>query len=178
MKETFKDKLISETLDFYKISSLLDYDEEDFEEGDFDFNEPEPEYEDYPEYEEENDDEFNLHDEPFDSEGRDFDDEEFSEEETAFGEEEFDQEESPNEGLIRTVRGAYMVYKKLTSTNNYEELWIYNTGDIKKQTKTRNSILAGTDIDPVTLRSPDNDQYATITSTGNVQFLHIDGLPN
>jgi hypothetical protein len=100
----------------------------------------------------------------------DFDDEDFDDE---MG------EENPDKaGMIRPVKGAYLVYKRVTPNNNYEELWVYNLGNVKSQTRIRNSILAGTDIDPVDLRSPDNEQSATTWSKGNVQYLHIDGLPN
>lgn len=92
-----------------------------------------------------------------------------------FGEE----EEDPDfQGDIRTVRGANLVFKRKTEDGNFEELWIYNVGkDIKHETKVRRAILAGTDINPSTQESEDGEQRATTTTTGNVQFLHITGLP-
>lgn len=185
-KPTLKDKLVSEAIDFFKIDSLLDDDSDDdfsdlegnfdFDDYDFGFDDAEEEIdedeEDYSERPHNNwdDDEFNLDD----PEAEDDDDEDDGD-----GDEESDNgSKSKNEGLIRTVKGAYMVFKRLTPSNNYEELWIYNTNNVKYQTKIRNSILAGTDVDPISLISPDGEQKATMYSKGNVQFLHIDGLPN
>lgn len=92
-----------------------------------------------------------------------------------------DEEEDPDfQGVIRTVTGACLVYKRKTEENNYEELWVYNVGgrDIKPEMKIRNSILAGTDVDPKTQKSEDGQQTADTISVGNVQFLHIKGLVN
>ena len=84
------------------------------------------------------------------------------------------------QGIIRTVPGACLVYKRRDEKNTYEELWIYNAGgrDIKPEMKIRSSILAGTDVDPKTQRSSDGQQTAETISVGNVQFLHIKGLIN
>ena len=88
-------------------------------------------------------------------------------------------EENPDfQGEIRTVRGANLVYKRRADDGNFEELWIYNVGnDIKRETQIRRAILAGTDIDPSAQESKDGSQRADTTTTGNVQFLHITGLP-
>lgn len=97
------------------------------------------------------------------------------------GFEEEQEQEDPNfQGTIRTVTGACLVYKRKESANTFEELWVYSTDsrNIKVENDIRNSILAGTDIDPQTQRSPEGDQQASTESTGNVQFLHITGLPN
>lgn len=93
--------------------------------------------------------------------------------------EEFEDEEDPDfQGDIRTVRGANLVYKRKREDGNFEELWIYNVGkDIKRETQIRRAILAGTDIDPSTQESNDREQHADTTTAGNVQFLHITGLP-
>ncbi len=82
------------------------------------------------------------------------------------------------QGEIRTVRGANLVFKRKMDDGNYEELWIYNIGnDIKRETQIRRAILAGTDVDPGAQESKDGTQRADTTSAGNVQFLHIVGLP-
>lgn len=101
------------------------------------------------------------------------DDEEFSDELEEEEDEDF-------QGVIRTVPGACLVYKRRDEQNTYEELWVYNVGgrDIKPEMKIRNSILAGTDIDPKTQRSEDGQQTCETITTGNVQFLHIKGLLN
>lgn len=101
-------------------------------------------------------------------------------------EEEESQEESQEEvdpdfqGIIRTVPGACLVYKRKTENNTFEELWVYNAGgrDLAPEIKIRNSILAGTDIDPKTQRSPEGDQVCETITVGNVQFLKIVGLVN
>jgi hypothetical protein len=89
-------------------------------------------------------------------------------------------EEDPDfAGTIRTVVGAALVFKRKEKSNTFEELWIYNAdNDLKKITQIRNSILAGTDIDPHTERSEDGEQTCDTTTVGNVQYLHIRGLPN
>lgn len=92
-----------------------------------------------------------------------------------------EQEEDPDfQGVIRTVPGACLVYKRRDEQNNYEELWVYNVGgrDMQPEIKVRNSILAGTDIDPKTQKSQDGQQTCDTITTGNVQFLHIRGLLN
>lgn len=94
--------------------------------------------------------------------------------------EEENDEDSDFQGIIRTVPGACLVYKRKDQQNRYEELWVYNAGgrDIKPEMRIRNSILAGTDIDPKTQKSPDGEQRCDTLSVGNVQFLHIFGLIN
>lgn len=90
-------------------------------------------------------------------------------------------EENPDfQGTIRTVPGACLVYKRKEASNSFEELWIYSIDDrnIKYENDIRSTILAGTDIDPNTERSPEGDQSSKTTTVGNVQFLHITGLPN
>lgn len=82
------------------------------------------------------------------------------------------------QGEIRTVRGANLVFKRKMDDGNFEELWIYNVGnDIKRETQIRRAILAGTDIDPGAQESKDGQQRADTSTTGNVQFLYITGLP-
>jgi len=101
--------------------------------------------------------------------------------EEGFEEENNENEEDPNfQGTIRTVKGACLVYKRKESANTFEELWVYSVDNrnIKVENDIRNTILAGTDIDPHTQRSPEGDQKASTESVGNVQFLHITGLPN
>lgn len=88
------------------------------------------------------------------------------------------EEDSDYQGDIRTVRGANLVFKRKTEDGNFEELWVYNVGnDMRRETQIRRAILSGTDIDPSSQSSKDGDQYAETSSMGNVQFLHIVGLP-
>jgi hypothetical protein len=188
MKLTFKDKIMAEALNFYRINKMLPDDDADKYNDEYadDAMADIADEEDYADLgTEDADTDVNaLGDEAIDDivagvSGNDED----MDDETLFGDLDLDEENpdgDPNEntGLIRTVKGAYMVYKRMTPENNYEELWIYNIKDVKYQTKIRNSILAGTDVDPVTLISPDGEQRADIYTKGNVQFVHIDGLPN
>lgn len=161
-----KEKLLNEVLGFYKLDNMIG-DEEERESSDNFMDEfPEEEF---------GDDDF--------SDDNPFEEDEFEEDdifpEDEFPEEESEEDEDPNKaGLIRSVRGAYLVYKRVTETNNYEELWVYNSKDVHYQTKIRNSILAGTDVDPSTLMSPNGEQRANIWGKGNIQYLHITGLPN
>jgi hypothetical protein len=89
-------------------------------------------------------------------------------------------EEDQNfQGIIRTVKGACLVYKRRNEDGNYEELWIYNVGTrFDDSMQIRKAILAGTDIDTNDTQSEDGTQEATTYSIGNVQYLNIQGLPN
>jgi hypothetical protein len=109
------------------------------------------------------DSDFNDHDYKYDYEDDDYED-----------------DDTKNyQGNIRSVPGAFLVYKRQAEDSTYEELWIYNSGkDIKHEMKIRRAILAGTDISPQTGKSNDNKQTAKIVSLGNVQFLNIFGIPN
>ncbi len=156
----FNDDLMTMNLDDYQLDNVDSEDEFDLElDGDLDS--------------EFGDDELDLEDSEFGDEELDLEDGEFGEEGEGF------EEENPDfQGAIRTVRGANLVYKRKTEDGNFEELWIYNIGkDIKKETQIRRAILAGTDIDPSSQESDDGEQRADTTTTGNVQFLHITGLP-
>lgn len=82
-------------------------------------------------------------------------------------------------GVIRTVDGAHLVYKRQTEDGSFEELWLYNTGNsVTSELEVRRDILAGTDIPPKGTKSPDGSQYYSITTLGNAQYLNVHGLPN
>lgn len=82
-------------------------------------------------------------------------------------------------GLIRTVKGAHLVYKRETEEGTFEELWTYNSGEsMKDELKTRRAIIAGTDIPQNQTSSPDGKQKYTVWSAGNVELLQITGLPS
>ena len=83
------------------------------------------------------------------------------------------------QGVIRTVTGACLVYKRKTEEGTYEELWVYNVGkNMRNEVKTRRAILAGTDIPPQSVSSEDGTQEVETTTIGNAQFLRVVGLPN
>lgn len=87
--------------------------------------------------------------------------------------------EDPNrQGVVRTVKGAHMVYKRQTEDGTYEELWIYNIGNMRDELQVRKAILAGTDIPTNKTVSPDGSQQYELWSAGNAEVLQIKGLPN
>ncbi len=89
-------------------------------------------------------------------------------------------EGDPNrQGLIRTVKGAHLVYKRKNEEGTFDELWVFGTGgDMKDTLQVRRAILAGTDIPPRALKSQDGSQSYTLSTMGNGQILNIKGLPN
>jgi hypothetical protein len=108
------------------------------------------------------------------------------EESNEFSEDGYDAEDAESteddadyQGTIRTVKGAYLVFKRQDTDGTYNELWIYNIGkDLKTETNIKRSILAGTDIPATKTSSPDGAQRVEAHSLGNIQFLNITGLPN
>jgi hypothetical protein len=90
-----------------------------------------------------------------------------------------DATDDPNrQGLIRTVKGAHLVYKRETEEGSFEELWIYNVSTLRDELIVKKAILAGTDIPTNKMQSPDGDQTYEIWSAGNAELLMIKGLPN
>lgn len=89
--------------------------------------------------------------------------------------------EDPNfQGIIRTVKGANLVYKRQMPDGTYTELWLFNIGnDLKQESITKRAILAGTDIEPSSAeQSQDGKQNMETWSAGNVQFLSLTGIPS
>lgn len=87
--------------------------------------------------------------------------------------------EDPNKrGLIRTVKKAHLVYKRETEDGSFEELWVINVGGMKDELKIRKAILAGTDIPTNNIKSPDGKQSYTVWTSGNVEMVHIVGMPS
>lgn len=88
------------------------------------------------------------------------------------------QSEDPDrQGVIREVPNAHLVYKRKTSDNTFEELWIYNIGKQQDELTIRKAILAGTDIPTDKTASPEGDQSYDVWAAGNAELLHIKGLP-
>jgi hypothetical protein len=91
--------------------------------------------------------------------------------------------EDPNfQGVIRTVKGACLVYKRQNAENTFDELWIFNVGkDMKTEYQVKKAILAGTDINPQSGESDsnteDSKQSMDSYSVGNVSFLELNNLP-
>jgi len=93
--------------------------------------------------------------------------------------EEFDQDTDPNNSkVIRTVKGAHLVYKKPSTDGAFEELWIFPLDKAKDDITVRKAILAGTDIPSGEISSQDGKQSYVIWTVGNAQMIHITGLPN
>jgi hypothetical protein len=82
------------------------------------------------------------------------------------------------QGIIRYVKGAHLVYKRQTEEGTFNELWVYKINNMRDETDIRKRILSGTDITPHTTQSEDNSQTVVTKTFGNVQLLHITGLPN
>ncbi|MGZ8924309.1 MAG: hypothetical protein ACXW2E_00365 [Nitrososphaeraceae archaeon] len=165
---------------------------------DYDQNGEESEYEDLPEDEYEDlPDDYDQNDEGDFSSDEDFgnedlpddydpnDEGEFSEDESGEDSDELDQvaskasEDSDRQGVIRTVPGAQLVYKRETEEGTYEELWMYNTNDsMQDALQIRQTIIAGTDIPVNKIASDDGKQQYSIWTTGNIEMLQIKGLQN
>lgn len=125
-------------------------------------------------------DELSLEELPNAEESSEEETEEFGQEDTPFDEESEQEEGDPDfQGVIRTVTGACLVYKRKTEEGTFEELWVLNVGkNMRNEVKTRRAILAGTDIPPQGVSSEDGTQEVETTTIGNAQFLRVTGLPN
>jgi len=88
--------------------------------------------------------------------------------------------EDPNrQGLIRKVSGAHLVFKRKEEDGTYNELWVYKIQkDIRDDSKVRQQILAATDIPIERMQSQDGSQQYDLWTIGDVQMMHIVGLPN
>ena len=88
-------------------------------------------------------------------------------------------EDSRYEGVVRAVKGAYLVSKEKQEDGTFKEVWMYNVGSkYDDEANIRKAILSGTDIDPTKNFSEDGSQEAVLKSVGNVQFLTVHGLPD
>lgn len=92
-------------------------------------------------------------------------------------EQQSDQDNSDRQGVIRDVPGAHLVYKRKTSDNTFDELWIYNIGKTQDELQIRKAIIAGTDIPVSKTSSPDGNQSYQVWAAGNAELLNIVGLP-
>lgn len=87
-------------------------------------------------------------------------------------------EDPDRQGMIRTVKGAHLVYKREGDEGSFEELWVYNVADFRGQQDVKRAILAGTDIPVNRTQSPDGAQSYEIWAMGNVEMILIRGLPS
>lgn len=87
--------------------------------------------------------------------------------------------DNPNrQGLIRTVKGAHLAYKRKNEDGTFDELWIFNSDGLKTSIIIKKAILAGTDIPVDKTSSDDNLQTYKIWSSGNIEMIEVKGLPN
>lgn len=87
--------------------------------------------------------------------------------------------EDPNrQGLIRTVKGAHLVYKREVEDGTYAELWQYGISTLRDEINIRKAILAGTDIPVNKAQSPDGSQSFETWAAGNAELLLVTGLPS
>ena len=80
-------------------------------------------------------------------------------------------------GVLRTVKGAHLVYKRESEEGKYDELWVFPLGTSIDEVTLRKTVLAGTDIPPGQVSSEDGSQTYSIWTAGNAQLIHIEGLP-
>lgn len=133
----------------------------------------------------EDQDELDVDPEGEDSVESEFPDEEAQSDEFGDSEEFDDQEgdvepeepEDPNrQGMIRTVKGAHLVYKREVEDGTFEELWMYNATNLRDEIVIRKAIIAGTDIPVNRSESPDGSQTTELWTAGNAEMLLIKGL--
>lgn len=89
------------------------------------------------------------------------------------------EENSDRQGLIRTVKGAHLIYKRKEPDGTFSELWIYEIQKgLRDEFETRQAILDGTDIDQKTGQSKDEKQYYELWTSNDRQMMKIYGLVN
>jgi hypothetical protein len=146
-----------------------------------------PEFNDIDEYADDSEENFDMDQEDdleddlsFEKEGVDeenVDEEELIDDGTPDGDEEKKKTPSKYEGLVRAVKGAYLVSKKKQEDETYTEVWMYMVGNkFHNEANIRRSILSATDIDPAEHMSEDESQHAHIVTIGNVQYMTLTGI--
>lgn len=93
--------------------------------------------------------------------------------------EEREPEDSDKQGLIRTVPGAHLIYKREGRNGTYTEMWMYEVGpNHRTEEKIRSALLDGTDIDQRLGSSINGEQSYEIWTCNDRQIMKISGLPN
>ncbi len=98
-------------------------------------------------------------------------------EDAAIGDENGEPEDPNRAGVIRYVKGAHLVYKREQEDGTYEEMWIFNSGEFKRDMDVKKAILAGTDIPVNATQSEDGAQTVSMWSAGNADDIVVKGLP-
>jgi hypothetical protein len=94
-------------------------------------------------------------------------------------EDEKEPEDPDRQGLIRTVPGAHLIYKRASRDGMYSEMWMYEIGsNHRSEEKVRSAILDGTDIDQRLGASVNGEQTYELWTCNDRQIMKISGLPN
>jgi len=87
------------------------------------------------------------------------------------------------QGQVRHVKAAHLVYKAQEDDGTWTELWHYNIGEpgqneqVRSDQQIRDDILAGTDIPKNQITSEDGSQQYSLWTAGNAQMMQVKGLP-
>lgn len=84
---------------------------------------------------------------------------------------------SESQAIHRHVPGAKLVFKRKADDGTFSELWVFHTDTIQTDLKIRRQIISGTDIPPGATTSTSGEQQLDTWTCGNVEFIHISGLP-
>lgn len=88
-------------------------------------------------------------------------------------------EDPDKQGLIRTISGAHLIYKREGHNGTFTEMWMVRVGpNHRDEEKIRSAILDGTDIDQRLGASTNGEQTYEIWTCNDRQILKISGLPN
>lgn len=89
------------------------------------------------------------------------------------------QDDPDRQGNVRYVKDAHLVSRKENEDGQFDELWIFNTGNGAKRRSDFiiQDILKGTDIPPNEISSDDGSQDYLTWNVGNVQMIKVRGLP-
>lgn len=88
-------------------------------------------------------------------------------------------EDPDKQGLIRTIPGAHLIYKRVGNNGTYTEMWMLQVGpNHRTEDKIRSAILDGTDIDQRLGASESGEQSYEIWTCNDRQIMKISGLPN
>lgn len=88
-------------------------------------------------------------------------------------------EDPDRQGLIRTIPGAHLIYKREGHNGTFTEMWMYQVGpNHRTEEKVRSAILDGTDIDQRLGASVSGEQSYEIWTCNDRQIMKISGLPN
>jgi len=83
------------------------------------------------------------------------------------------------QGLIRKIKGAHLISKRVNEDGTYDELWMYRISrGNKNEYDIRSEILSNTDIEQKSGVSESGTQKYVLWTNNGTQFIQITGLPN